>query len=45
MKFEGYSGELKRNHARYDNKKGTYREILRPYGDERKVRKKRGKNK
>jgi hypothetical protein len=45
MKFEGYSGELKGNHERFDNKKGTYHEKLRPHGDEPKAPKKRGKNK
>jgi hypothetical protein len=44
MKFEGYSGKLKWNHARYDGKKGTCREELRPYGDESRVLRKRGKN-
>jgi hypothetical protein len=44
MKFEGYSGKLKRNHARYDGKKGTCHEELHPYGDESRVPRKKGKN-
>lgn len=45
MKFEDYSGELKGNHARYDNRKGKYHEEPRPCVDEPKVPEKRRKSK
>jgi hypothetical protein len=45
MKFEDYSGKLKGNHARYDNRKGKHHEELRPCIDEMKVPEKRRKSK
>jgi hypothetical protein len=41
MKSEDYSGELKGNYARFDNREGRYHAELRPCVDEPKVQEKR----